>query len=329
VDKLYLIAETACSHDGSVARLKKIIDNAILAKFSAIQIQIWRHQNIIVPSHKDIKILKKVEISYSEWKKIIDYIRLKSKSIEIIACISEIEAFEFCIKNKIKIFKLHTSDLGNELLIKKVSSEAKRIDLSIGSSTEQEIKNALKWVNKSCKTWLMYGYQLFPTDPKKINLRFLQYLKNKFKIRIGYQDHSPYDISGFTIPAAAIGAGIDVIEKHVTDFNKRNGTDGQSAIEIKNYKLFTEKCDEVYLSLGKGKKNKFSKEEKIYRKYSKKKIVFSKNLEKNHILRIDDLIFLRTDKKGIMIDYYKKILGKKIVRKVKKYEAANYKLIKR
>ena len=30
-----------------------------------------------------------------------------------------------------------------------------------------------------------------------------------------------------------------------------------------------------------------------------------------------------------MIDYYKKILGKKIVRKVKKYEAANYKLIKR
>ena len=135
MNKLYLIAETACSHDGSITRIKKIIDNAILAKFSAIQIQIWKHQNIVIPSHKDIKLLKNIEISYNGWKDIIDYIRSKSNSIEIIACIYEIEAFEFCIKNKIKIFKLHTSDLGNELLIKKVSSKAKRIDLSVGSST--------------------------------------------------------------------------------------------------------------------------------------------------------------------------------------------------
>tara|TARA_B100000989_G_scaffold83491_1_gene59819 strand:- start:12218 stop:13207 length:990 start_codon:yes stop_codon:yes gene_type:complete len=324
---LYLIAETACSHDGSVTRLKKIIDNVIKAEFEAIQIQIWKNENILPPNHEDIKILKKVEISYKNWKKIISYIRSKSKRIEIIACIYDQDALNFCIKNKIKIFKLHSSDLSNEILIKNVSKKAKRIDLSIGSSTEREITNALKWIGKSCETWLMYGYQLFPTDPNKINLRFLGYLKKKYKIRIGYQDHSPFDISSFTIPATAVGSGIEIIEKHVTDFNVRKGTDGQSAIEIKNFNLFVKKIKEAYLSLGEGKKINFSKEEIKYRTYSKKIILFSKNLKKDHVLKFEDFAFFRTGKKGEMIDGYKKFIGKRILKNVKKYEALNYKFI--
>tara|TARA_B100000965_G_scaffold164206_1_gene136686 strand:+ start:992 stop:1978 length:987 start_codon:yes stop_codon:yes gene_type:complete len=318
--KLYVIAETACSHDGSIKRLKKIIDNVILAGFNAIQIQVWRHQNVVSPNHKDIKVLKKVEISYAMWGHIISYIRKKSKNIDIIACIYDQEAYNFCLKNKIKIFKLHSSDLGNEFLLKKVSNKAKRIDLSIGSSTENEIKNSLKWIKKSCKVWLMYGYQLFPTDPKKVNLNYLKYLKKKYKLRVGYQDHSPYDISGYSIPTTAIGTGVDVIEKHVTDSNKREGTDGQSAIEIKNYKLFIEKIKEAKESLGKEKKKVFNLEEKKYRTYSKKIILFNKNLSKNHTLTFEDLLFLRTGKKGIMIDKYKMLLGKKTIKKVKRYD---------
>ena len=250
-------------------------------------------------------------------------------SLDFICSIFDEESLNLSKKIGLDAYKIASPDLTDLKLISKIKKVNKPIILSTGMSSYNEIKNAIKWVNKSCNLWLMYGYQLFPTNPKKINLRFLQYLKNKYKIRIGYQDHSPYDISGFTVPATAIGAGIDIIEKHVTDHNKRNGTDGQSAIEIKNYKLFTEKCEEVYLSLGEGKKFKFSKEEKIYRIYSKKVILFNKNLEKNHILKIDDLIFLRTGKKGVMIDYYKKFLGKRLIKNVKKYESANYNLIKK
>jgi len=329
MNNLYLIAETACAHDGSVPRLKKIIDNVIRADFEAIQIQIWKHENILPPNHKDTKVLKKIQISYNNWKKIISYIRSKSKKIEIIACIYDEDAFNFCVKNKIRIFKLHTSDLGNKILINKVSKKAKRIDLSIGSSTEKEIANALKWIKKSCETWLMYGYQLFPTHPNKINLRFLNYLKKKYKVQIGYQDHSPFDISAFTIPATAVGSGIEIIEKHVTDFNKRNGTDGQAAIEITNYKLFVEKIREAHSSLGVGKKNKFSKEEIKYRIYSKKIILFNKDLKKGHILKFEDFTFLRTGRKGEMMDNFQKFIGKKLLKDVKKYDALNNKFIKK
>ena len=48
-NKLYIIAETACSHDGSVIRLKKLINAASKAKANAVQFQVWRQSNIITP----------------------------------------------------------------------------------------------------------------------------------------------------------------------------------------------------------------------------------------------------------------------------------------
>ena len=73
--KSYIIAETACSHDGSANRLKKILSFAIKAGFDALQLQIWKKEKVVSKDHKDFKILKKVEIKYQDWKKIINHIK--------------------------------------------------------------------------------------------------------------------------------------------------------------------------------------------------------------------------------------------------------------
>ena len=322
---LYIIAETACSHDGSSLRLKKMIRNAIKAGFDAIQFQIWKPENLMPKNHKDFKLLKKIQISYEQWKKLIKYTRNLNKTIDIIACIYDEDALNFCQKNQIKIFKIHSADLGNKRLINKVSSIAKRIDLSVGSSTEFEMKQAISWINKKCNFWLMYGYQLFPTNPNSLNLSYAKKLGEIFKKPIGYQDHSFYDISGYTIPAVAIGLGINIIEKHITDLNKKNRTDGSSAIQICDYKKFVLKCHEAKISIGNNKKKIFNPDELEYRKYSKKIILYKHNLKKNHQIKFDDIIFLRSDEKGIMIDQYNTIIGKILSKDVKAYSSLKLK----
>ena len=322
----YIIAETACSHDGSFKRLKKIVNSSIEAGFTAVQFQIWKYQNIIDPNDVSVKFLKKIEISYNSWKKIIHY--TQKKNIEIIACVYDLDAFRFCYQEGIRIFKIHTADLSNNILLKEISKKAKRIDLSVGSSTEKEISNALKCINKNCEVWIMYGMQLFPTDPKSLNLKNINYLKKKYKLPVGYQDHSSYDISGYTIPATAIGLGINIIEKHVTDSNLRNGTDGESAIEIKNYKIFVQKCNEAYESIGVEKKKSFNKSELIYRDYSKKKILTNQIIYKGEKIKKNNISFLRSSQKGVTIDQVKKILGKKAKRNLKKFETIDLNKIK-
>ena len=63
----YLIAETACSHNGSVKRLKKLVKNAIISGFDAIQLQIWKKESMVTPDHSDFKVLEKVEINMERW----------------------------------------------------------------------------------------------------------------------------------------------------------------------------------------------------------------------------------------------------------------------
>ena len=72
MNSTFIIAEMACSHDGSIELAKKIIDGAINAGADAIQFQIWKHQDIVVPDHPDIDLLKKVELSYENWKSLAE-----------------------------------------------------------------------------------------------------------------------------------------------------------------------------------------------------------------------------------------------------------------
>ena len=318
--KNYIIAETACSHDGSANRLKKIASNAIKTGFDAIQFQIWKKEKMVTADHKDFNILKKVEIKYQNWKKIISHVKKKSKKIDIICCVYETESLNFCIKNNIRNFKIHSSDVGNIDFLKEVGKNATRIDLSIGGCTKKEIYKAITILKKykKCKIWLMYGIQLFPTDPKKVNLSLAKRIAKKFKLRLGYQDHSNFDYNGYALPAAAIGNGIDIIEKHVTDENKKNRIDGESDIEIKNFKSFVEVCNNSKNLITDKKMSELSIEEIKYRNYSKKQILYKKNLTKGKILKKKDLIFLRTSKKGEIVDDINFFINKKLKKPVLK-----------
>ena len=48
--KPYIIAETACAHDGSIKRLKKMIDSIGFSNASAIQFRIFKRESTITSS---------------------------------------------------------------------------------------------------------------------------------------------------------------------------------------------------------------------------------------------------------------------------------------
>jgi sialic acid synthase SpsE len=322
--KPYIIAETACSHNGSLSILKKITKNVCTSGFDSIQFQIWKPSDVVTSDHKSISLLKKIYISKNNWLKIFKYTKKISK-IEIIACIYSEDAFNFCYKNGIRVFKIHTSDLSNKGLLDIISKKAKRIDLSIGSSKFSEIQSAINVIKKNkCKIWLMYGLQLFPTNPKYVNLNFIKILKKKFKVEVGYQDHSEIGLKSFAICSLSIGSGTNIIEKHVTDFNSKNRIDGQSAIEIKDYKKFVNYMNLASECLGNKKDDIFNNAELRYRKYSKKSIYYNKDLFYDHKITQNDVFFARGNKPGLPLNNLNKILSKKISRNVKKDQPVTF-----
>jgi sialic acid synthase SpsE len=323
--KTHIIAEMACSHEGDPALARKIIDGAGAAGADSIQFQIWSLKETVVPHHPDYQMLTRIELSRDSWTELANYVREKYPAMQIIACVYERSSVDFAEGIEVNAYKIHSADLSNPVLINHVAQTNRRIDLSVGASTTGEIQSALEWIaagrtGQNVETWLMYGYQGFPTPTHAINLAYMMKLKQLFELPVGYQDHSDANLpAAFWLPAAALGMGIDVLEKHITHDRAYKGIDHEAALNPDEFRQFVEMVREIEVARGHSTPRSFSPEEVKYRKYSKKSLVASRDLPEGHTISSEDLIFMRADSLGVPPDQTDRLVNRKTRRAIPAY----------
>lgn len=321
--KTYIIAEMACSHEGDPQLAKKIIDGAGQAGADAVQFQIWSLGDMVVPQHPSYELLSRIELSQQAWADLAQYVRRQYPRMEIIACIYEPKSLAFAGTIGVDAFKIHSADLSNPLLLDAVSKAGRRIDLSVGASSLGEIQDAIGWIRAaSLETpiWLMYGYQSFPTPTNGIHLHYMMKLKELFELPIGYQDHSDANADGaFWLPAAAVGMGVDILEKHITHDRSLKGIDHESALNPDEFVKFVQMVREIEAAQGIAVPKPFTGEEIKYRKYSKKSLVAGKDLAAGTIVRKEDLLFMRAETLGLPPDQAPRLVGRKLKKAVARY----------
>lgn len=319
-DKIFIIAEMACSHDGKKNKAKQIANNAKKAGADAIQLQIWDIKKMMSPKNPNYKRVKKAEISKKNWIEIVKYIREKLKGILIYICVYEHSTIDFILSLKPDGIKINSSDLINPYVLKKLSKLNIPINLSVGSSSMKEINYAINFLRKN-NLKIMYGFQTFPTPINAIKLSNIKFLKEKLNLDVGYQDHcSGNDISGIYYSATAIGLGASIIEKHITINRANTKFDQESALEPEEFKKFVKIIRNIETTIKLNKKPlSFSKYDLQYRKFQKKTFVYSRDLKKNQTLKSDDMLYIRANKEVLSIFNIRKILNKKLKKDVKKF----------
>ena len=94
----------------------------------------------------------------------------------------------------------------------------------------KEISTAIKVLQKNGlskdKIKLLHCSSEYPADTSVLNLKAISTLRKKFKLDIGYSDHSMSLIS----PSIAISLGAKIIEKHITLNNNLKGPDHKSSL---------------------------------------------------------------------------------------------------
>ncbi len=313
-DRIHIIAEMACSHEGDPELGRKIIDAAGAAGADAIQFQIWKLSDIVVPYHPNFQNMSKLEMSREQWASLVAHTRDSFPQMNIIACVNDRKSVDFCQKVGVDAYKLHSSDLSNPYMLEYVAKTEKRIDLSVGASTIEEIQNALHLIQSTSEPeiWLMYGHQNFPTPTDSINLNFMKKISRLFELPIGYQDHSDGNSdAAFWLPAVALGIGVQILEKHITHDRSQKGADYESALNPDEFFRFVKMVREIEKAKGCSIPKRFSDEELKYRKYSKKSIVAARDLPKGHLLKDIDLLFMRTPEPGLPPDQSARLIGAK------------------
>lgn len=319
--KIEIIAECAQSYEGKITIAKKLLKAAIKGKADAVKFQLVYADELSTADYIHYSFFKKIEMDFVKWKNIINI--CKQKKIKFYLDIFGEKSLSVAQKLKVNGIKIHPTDLDNYKLLKKIKkSNIQKIYLGIGGASATEINNALK-ILKNKKLILLLGFQSYPT-PNNLNqisrINHLKILLNKkfkkIKIKFGFADHSINIDSSIACSIAAIGAGANIIEKHITIKSKKPLEDSESAIIDKDFLILKKKLllaweATNFLPI---KKSSFgmSNIEKKYKMSVRRVFVSKKKLNKGYNFKnIADLDLKRSSLKGT-INNFKNIKNKQL-----------------
>ncbi|MCS7232354.1 MAG: N-acetylneuraminate synthase family protein, partial [Elusimicrobiota bacterium] len=144
----------------------------------------------------------------------------------------------------------------------------------------------------------------YPTPYEDVNLRAMLTLKEAFKLRVGYSDHT----LGIEVPIAAVAMGAEVIEKHFTINKNLPGPDHRASLEPEELKAMIIAIRNIEKAMGDGIK-KPSRSELKNIPIARKSIVARRNIKKGEVFTEENLTVKRPGT-GISPMRWKEVVGK-------------------
>ena len=321
----FIIAEMACSHDGSMEIAKKIIDAAAESRADAINFQMTSLAEYMVPNYSaggvsegkdesDIYgYLKKIFwFGENEWKELFDY--AKERDLLISVTCNDIPSAKLATTLGADIYQIHSSSLSEEKLVKTIAKNEKPICLKIGGTFLGELENVISWIMEEGneEIMLLHGFQNYPTKLEDVNMRFIPTLEKLFALPVGFADHTDGGSElALVVPLLALPFGASFIEKHLTHDRTQKCEDFESALNPEDFKKIVNNVREAEKIFGSESMRTFSEDELKYRQVSKKRAVANRDMDKGNILKSEDIIFKRSDE-GILPDESKFVIGRKL-----------------
>ena len=318
---VYVIAEMACAHDGSYEKAIQLVDSAVNAGADAIQLQFFRSDETVVPSHEVYSVLQRIEFSEEQWRNIIAHAR--RSSIAVIICTFDLPSVLLAVSLGADAIKLNSADLSNPDVVGAVAKSGLPFTLGTGASFDEEIAEGLRMAREggASQIILMHGVQNFPTKTEDLNIRRVKYLQNKFEMPVGYHDHTDgSDTFAGMVDLIAVGMGAHVIEKHITIDRSEKGIDFQAALEPEEFRNFVKNIRRAELALGRAEKTELTESDLRYRKFQKKSIVAAHEIESGKVLMRDDVRFIRNVEPGLPTVELPKLLGKRANKTIRKFD---------
>ena len=226
----YIIAEIGINHNGDMEIAKKLIDIASVAGCDAVKFQ-KRNPDVCVPEHQKTVIRSTPwgEMTYLDYKYRVEFDKeqydeidryCREKGMDWSASPWDTDSLDFLMQYDIPFLKIPSAMITNEELMKATAATGKKIIISTGMSTEEEIDQAVNWL-EGTEFSILHCNSTYPAPIEDLNLSYIRTLKEKYDCEIGYSGHE-FRL-GTTVAAVYLGATI--LERHITLDRQMWGSD--------------------------------------------------------------------------------------------------------
>ena len=201
---------------------------------------------------------KRIEFGKREYDEID--VHCRQVGIEWAASPWDMDSLKFLLQYDVPYIKIPSAMLTNHDLLRVAKATRKKIILSTGMSTIEEIDAAVE-ILKGSEFALLHCNSTYPAKLKELNLKCIQTLKERYGCEVGYSGHE----FRLGTSVACVYLGATIIERHVTLDRQMWGTDQLSSIEPQGLIKLVRGIRELEISLGDGVK-RITEGEKVIRK---------------------------------------------------------------
>ncbi len=317
----FIIAEIGANHNNDFDKAIKLIDLSKEAGADAVKFQSYRAETLYskYTPVKEIRgkktnifdLIKSCEMSYDWHEKLKKY--CDEKEIIFLSSPFDFEAVESLEDVNVEAYKIASSEVSDIRLVQKIARTGKPIILSTGKHTEEEVSEAVDWIEKEGNNQiiLLHCTASYPANYDSMNLNCLDTFKKRFNYLYGLSDHNTENLTA----VAAIAKGVKLIEKHVTLDRTMEGPDHHFALEPKGFQELVEWVRKTERSMGTHIIG-VDKSEEFGRNIGNRSIHVKKDLKIGDIISENDLIIKRPSF-GISPREIDQVIGKKVTKEVK------------
>lgn len=317
--KIFIIAEAGVNHNGDMQTAKKLIDAAAAAGADAVKFQTFKTENLVCRNagkaayqleatgtdESQFDMLRKLELTPGMHTELISYCR--GKNIMFLSTPFDLDSLRYLVDCGLAIIKIPSGEITNYPLLREAARSGRRIILSSGMSTLDEVREAVGVLKKNggADITVLHCNTEYPTPFSDVNLRAMQTIREEIGVRVGYSDHT----QGIEAAVAAAALGAEVIEKHFTLDKKMKGPDHKASLEPDELMEMVRSVRHIEQALGSGRKEPSASEKKNM-SVVRKSIVAQCNISAGEVFTEENLTAKRPGS-GLSPMLWEQVVGRK------------------
>ncbi len=328
--KTFIIAEAGVNHNGDMQTAMRLVDAAADSGADAVKFQTFKAEDLAssyapkaayqtaatAADERQYEMLRRLELGAGAFRELAGYSR--ERGIVFLSAAFDLDSIDLLNELGLEIFKIPSGEITNLPYLRKMGSSGKKIIMSTGMADLGEIEDALDVLTGAGTPrndiTVLHCNTEYPTPFEDVNLSAMQAIREAFKVKVGYSDHT----AGIEVAVAAVALGASVIEKHFTLDKDMPGPDHRASLEPHELKAMVRAVRNIEKALGDGIKRPAPSEKKN-RAAARKSIVASKDIKKGEILS-EGVITAKRPGTGISPMEWDMVIGKRADRDFKRDE---------
>jgi N,N'-diacetyllegionaminate synthase len=321
----FVIAEAGANHNGDLKLAKDMCDTAKGLGCDCIKFQTFTAEEFCADPQQlftyrsqgrevqepMIDLFRRLEFKREQWAELMAY--CDQIGILFLTTVQDPPDLKLMLELGLKGIKVGSDDFDHLANLRLFAETGLPMIVSKGMATLGEVDRVVRYLRPRASGGLamLHCVSLYPTDPKLLNIRQVQTLRQLYPdIVWGFSDHS----QGTLASALAVTLGAKIIEKHFTLDQNLPGPDHWFSMTPAEMGQMMRDIRFAETSLGSGEVSPAADEEN-YKKVARRRLVARRDLPAGAVLDEGNVSFKRSSE-GAFVSDWDRIAGKRLNRAI-------------